>query len=254
VYAVMYSLTAVGGIQYTTEMVKNNTRKTGNRQNHVFRGCREVIISGSATNSSAPANIITNASGSYAFSWPLSPLGLTVATYGTTTYSPGTEGNLFPPVLRGLRFRAQDFQMYRVTRAKLVFVGNLGSTQTGAVTLAGYTDVLDTSLISNQGNVSSTQSAKSFDLASASSRELSVNIPVDSSWKKVTSILSTPGGSAPFAGSSVTMLVPVNSAADLCFGAVSISVVNAGATTNIGCLYVDYDVEFKGVVDPAVNF
>lgn len=250
----MYSLIAVDGIQYTTEMAKNSTRRSAPRSNHVFRGCREVITAGSAASSTTPAAMTTNSSGGYSFAWPLCPLGLTTATYGSTTYSIGTTGNVFPPVLRGLYFRATDFQLYRVTRARAVFVGNLGSTQTGAITIAGYTDVIDTNIPSTQGNVSSSQSVKSFDLANAASKELSVNIPVDSSWKKVTSMLLIPGGVPPFTGSSTTMLVPVNTVGDLCFGGVSVTVVGAAASQSIGCMYIDYDVEFKGLVDSSVNY
>lgn len=234
-------------------MAKQNKKTNRQVTNHAFKNCRDVIIGGNAATTTQPATAFTNSAGSFGQVWPLSPVGLSTAVYTSSTYTQGTTGNVCPPILRGLYNRSIDFQWYRVTRAKLVFVGNVGSTAVGTLTLAGYTDPMDVSTPTNIPTVSNTQYTKVFDLASSSSKELSISIPVDSTWKKVSSILLMPGGVAPFSGSSTTMLVPVNSVGDLCFGGISVTVAGGPASAGVGNMYIDYDVEFKGVIDVSLN-
>jgi len=234
---------------------KNSVKKgQGPRKiNHVFVGCRDVIIGGNAATSQQPATAFTNSAGSFGQVWPLCPLGLTTAVYTSSAYTIGTPGNVSPPILRGLYNRAVTFQWYRITRAKLVFVGNVGSTSTGTLTLAGYTDPIDVAAPTTIPTVSNSTATKVFDLASSSTKELSISIPIDSAWKKVSSILLEPAGASPFSGNSTTMLVPVNSVADLCFGAISVAVAGGPASAAVGNMYIDYDVEFKGVIDLSLN-
>lgn len=235
--------------------VAQRQQKRTRPSNHTFHGCRDVIVNGSSgVPTSTPAYVTTTSGGAYAYSWCLAPLGLGAAVYGSSAYQQAVAGNVASPYLRGLYNRALDFQWYRVTRAKLVFVGQVGSTSTGSITLSGYSDPSDASLVTNINNVSLGSSTKAFDLASASTKELSVSIPVDTTWKKVSWTLSEPAGIAPYTGSSVGVIVPVSTVGDLSFGAVSVSVVGAAATVSLGTLYIDYDVEFKGPIDSAVNF
>jgi len=237
---------------------KKTTRRPA--LNHRFVGLREAILAGGAgpAPSSNSLAINTNSGGATSGSFALSPIGLTSATTGATntgTYSNGTAGNVCGPLLRGLYNRALDFQWYRVTRARLIFVGTQGSSTTGIITLVGYTSPLDVAIGTGIPQLSSS-STKTFDLSNASTKELSVPIPVDSSWKRVTSLLTVSGASVPFFGGS-TSIVPVSTVDDICFGAVSYSVgsgpVGTGTGTYIGTLFLDYDVEFKGVIDASVN-
>lgn len=239
-----------------------NQKKTTRRPvlNHRFVGLREAILAGGAgsTPGTSSLAINTNSGGSTSGSFALSPLGLTAATTNpanTGVYSNGTPGNVCGPLLRGLYNRAIDFQWYRVTRAKLVFVGTQGSTVTGIITLVGYTSALDVAIGTGIPQLSS-GSTKTFDLSNSSTKELSVPIPVDSSWKRVTSLLTVNGSSVPFFGGS-TSLVPVATVDDICFGAVSYNVgsgpTGTGSGAYIGTLFLDYDVEFKGVIDASVN-
>jgi len=199
------------------------------------------------------SSITTDGTGITNNAWVLCPVGLTSALRNSTSYTAGTTGNVVGPPLRGLWNKAVDFQWFRVTRAKFVFTGAIGSTATGSITLAAYTDPADVSRITYSTYVSGS-STKTFDLASASSgRELSVNVPVDSSWKRVSSLLSVPGNTYPFAAVDATSVANVNTVADLSFGAVTLNVAGAPFTTFLGNAFLDYDVEFRGVIDSALN-
>lgn len=241
-------------------MVNQKKNSKLSAQHHRFVGVRDAILTGGtgSTPGANPLAINTNAGGATSGSFPLCPLGLSGAKLNTTTpqnFVNSSPGNVSAPVMRNLFYRAQDFQWYRVTRAKLVFVGAQGSNVTGVITLVGYASAIDVNLGTGIPQLSG-PSTRTFDLSAAGSKELSVPIPVDSAWKKVSSTLSVIGSSPPFFGAGDT-LVPVSSVDDLCFGAVSYVVgsgpTGTGSGAYVGTLFIDYDVEFKGVIDPAVN-
>jgi len=224
--------------------------------NHRFMGCRDALVSGttSSTPSSSLQPISTNSGGSGSGNAVLTPIGLSGSKLNASgvVYDLPVLGNIAAPQLRGLYFRASDFQMYRVTRAKLVFVGATGSTATGQITLAAYTDPLDVSN-NTTAATNSSSATRTFDVASAAGRELSVPIPVDSSWKKISAYLTTRADVSPFYGST-NGIIPLNSVSDLSFGAISWYVSNSLASqATIGTLFIDYDVEFKGPIDFALN-
>lgn len=230
---------------------KNKQMKTKVVTNHRYTGLREAILVGGTGGVSTTALAInSNASGVTSGAFALCPVGLTAAKLAAGVYTSAAL-NVSTPPLRGLYNKAIDFQMYRVLRAKLVFVGATGSTTSGIITLVGYTSAIDVNFQTSLAQLSG-PNTKSFDLASGSAKELSVPIPVDSSWKKVSATLSVPGTAAPFFGGSDSC-VTVSSVDDLCFGAVSYIVGSGPVSTYLGTLFVDYDVEFKGVIDSSVN-
>lgn len=223
--------------------------------NHAFKSCRDAIQPNTPGSSpgSAGLNIVIATAGTPAnYAGVLTPVGLTSTQLGASSYTKGTSGNVLPPSLRGLFTRAVGFQWYRVTRAKLVFVGSVGSTSAGSIVLAGYSDPADVMNITYSPFLSG-PNTKTFDLASSSSKELSVPIPVDSSWKKVSSQLSLPGDVYPFNASGPGVLVPVNTVSDLAFGAWTVYAYGVTTAGQIGSVFIDYDVEFKLPVDGSVN-
>jgi len=233
----------------------NQKQKKTTKTSHVYHGCREAI-QGNNPGSAPQAGGITITTGSTGvanYAGVFAPMGLTsVNVTSSGGFTQGTIGNLFPPTLRGLYLKATGFQWYRVTRAKLIFVGNVGSTTAGNVVLAGYTDPSDVNQIAYAAFVSG-PNTKVFDLASTSSREASVPLPVDSSWKRCSSLLTTVGNVYPYNAANAACFATVNTVADLSFGAWAVYVTGAGATVPVGSIYLDYDVEFKGPIDPAVN-
>lgn len=265
VYHTMYSLIAVGGIQYTTEMAKtskNNNNKTKRVVvNHAFKNCRDALTvpsGGSATPSQTVFTAASDTTGAGRIGWILAPIGLTATTSdGTGIVKNGPPCNLLTPPLRGLFSKAVDFQWYRITRAKLIFVSNQGSTIAGQITLSAYTDPSDVA-VGTYGAQLSSVSTKTFDLASAVSKEITIPIPVDSAWKRSSSILSVVGNSFPYQASGPNTSVIINTVADLVCGAIGVSwygvsLNGTAAVTNLGVFYVDYDAEFKGPIDQFVN-
>jgi hypothetical protein len=124
--------------------------------------------------------------------------------------------------------------------------------------MAAYTDPADVQLITQEVFVSGANT-KTFDVSSTIVREASIPVPVDSAWKKVSTDLCVPGNVYPFVGAAANVVAHINTAADLAFGAVSVQLIGFGQGTSVsansfvGTFYLDYDVEFKGVIDPAVN-
>lgn len=231
---------------------KNNNKPKA--INHAYKGLREPFLTpGPRANASTSVFYLTaDSSGNANFAQILAPLGLTSVTLGASAYTAGTLGNVTGPPLRGLYNRCVDFQWYRVTRAKLVFVSAVGSTVIGQVTLAGYTDPADVAASTIQTYLSGT-GTRTFDLASASTREISVPIPVDSTWKKCSSVLSVPGNSYPYTGASAGSLASVANVSDLSFGAVQCNLAAGTANQYVGTLHLDYDIEFKNPIDFSIN-
>lgn len=241
-------------------MPKQNNNKKISKSVHSFPGCREAFLTtGPRANPgtvqyAAPTDV--NGAGSCAF--VVAPLGLTSVTLSGTTFSAPVYGNVYGPTLRGMFNKCTDFQWYRVTRAKFVFVGAYGSTVTGNITLVAYSDPIDIS-VSTGANYLSGPNTRTFDIANAAGKELSVPVPVDTSWKKCSSILTCASNAYPFVGATASGFVPVSTVADLACAGVAASwngFSTGGApvsTGNMGSFYLDYDLELKGVIDSSAN-
>lgn len=238
-----------------TNKQKQNRPKAG----HSFPGCREPFLNpGPRSGASAQVyNLTTDSGGSVVFQQVLAPIGLTSTVLSSGNYTAGTYGNVTGPPLRGLYNKASDFQWYRISRARLIFVSNMGSTATGQITLSGYTDPADTLAVTTQAYVSGANT-KTFDISAGAGKELSVPVPVDSTWKKVSSVMSYPGNAFPFTGAAATSFVAVATVSDLACGAVGAYITGFSMGTLVGgafvgTLHLEYDIEFKGVIDSAVN-
>lgn len=154
--------------------------------------------------------------------------------------------------LKWLMNTSGNFGYYRVTRARLIFVGNQGTTTAGSLNLFGTKDSMDLTAGINTAYMSG-NSAKTFDLSQAGSREIALNLPVDSAWKKISSTVATPASTLPFTGNS-TGFVNVNSIGDLSFCSIAAQVTGGVQSTNYGTLFIDYDIEFKDPMSSVLNF
>lgn len=169
-----------------------------------------------------------NASGHFAFA----PLGIN--SLSTTN----TIAALEPVHLPWLNSTGSNFLMYRVSRATLVVVGNVGSTASGQIAILSSVDFVDTAL--NTGSFGDyVVGGTSFAIADLANNNRRVPLRIDSSWKKITSRSTTVVGGVVVDNSSVD---------DLIFTSFSYAIQGAPSTTNVCTFYVEYDVEFKGVV------
>lgn len=198
------------------------------------------------TNAVLDINLDSNGAGSVQHL--LNPLGLNASSFVSAAYQAPTQVD--PQHLRWLGSQADGFANYRVTRAKLVFVSNVGSTVSGKVILSSSNDASDCLATPTSSLV---VKGRQFDLAFGSSKEISIPLDIDSSWKKVGFFLTSPANVRPFNGLPSQMII-LNSLNDLCFGSFTVAVVGGPASTNVGNLFIDYDVEFKNPVSPQTNF
>lgn len=240
------------------QMTKQNRNKSNAQPRDTMRThVREELVVGSGSNpgTSVAQIIIPANSGSSGLQYVLSPLGLAAPTVSNGVYSTVTTANIDPPHLRKLYNMAIDFKRYRVLSGKLIFVPNYGSAiGSGLITLASSYDPQDIDSATVQVAYSSSQSFKTFNLSQVN-KEISIPLDVDTSWKKVTNLLAVAGNTNPYTGPS-TAIVPVNTVNDIAFTAIGAIIVNAPISSNAvnyGFLAVEYEVEFKGVIDSAIN-
>lgn len=255
----MYSLTAVGGIQYTTEMAKQNNQimKKRNGMKSVksdilhTRVSEQLMVGAVGSAGTLVAAPRTDVSGIANDQFFLSPLGLTAAVLTAANYQNGPVNNVERPHLRKLNNLSLDFRRYRVLNGKLTFVPNIGSNTSGSLTMSSSADPFDL-VTATAVAYSSGSSYKTFQLAS--NKECSIPLSVDSSWKKISSVLSCPMGPVfDGAGTSTGVVVNVASLDDLCFTAIGFNFQDAPPMTLMGTFRLDYEVEFSGIIDVAAN-
>lgn len=194
----------------------------------------------------------TSVTGSVLFN----PLGLQACpiTVSGSSVVIGAPLTVNSPPLKWMYTTSANFGKYRVTRASLVFVGNQGSTMTGTMVVAAFKDVLDAGIVP-QNAYAVGPNCKTFDIASSSTKEIRIPVPIDTSWKKVTKALNS-GLASPFQNIATNVLISENSVNDICFGAFSF---NAFGTPNLsqgyslGTFFLDYDVEFGDPESIALN-
>lgn len=248
----MYSPVVVAGsnTHNMPQTKKTNNNKQKMQVQHAFRGVRDVLVEDASVVGSKPVPLTTGAQGTVSYNGFLScsgmntvPLGAATASYANTVYL------VTPPRMNWLLNTSKNFGSFRVTRANLVFIGNVGSTATGKVVMFASRDVVD---VSQNISVSTSQGGKVFDLASAATRELRIPMPVDPSWKKVTNVTCVRGDSYPWGGDA-SSVIQINSVNDLIFSAFAVTVVGGPANADIGSLLVEYDVEFRDPISISIN-
>jgi len=219
--------------------------KSGSKPNHVFRGIRDPVVLDASTGSPTLQTCTSDGSGNISMDQSISPLGVSapVGTVssggGTVTWSFITTQGAKHPWLYN---QARNFGRFRITRYVLIFVSNQGANVTGQVAMTSSTDITDTA--SANWGASTSSGGKVFDLSSGANRELRLNCDVDTSWKKVTSLLFVKTGNA---------LVTTSSANDLVVTNWFFNVSGGPANQPLGSLYAEYDVEFRDPISYGVN-
>lgn len=221
-------------------------KKTQRRPDHTFRGVREAVLSDVMASPHNNMDMTLDADGNLTRSFTIAPFGvktprLTV-TGGNLVGSPHQFSN---PCLAWLYSTAINFEQYRVTNARAVFVGNTTADTVGFITIASSADHGDfySQAISRATGVG----AKSFALSSSANKELSVQLNIDSTWKKVTA------NTVALSGTINIDLLPLNSINDIIATSVCVSVNGGPSHAFIGMMAVIYDVEFRNPISYTVN-
>lgn len=229
-YITMYSLTAVGGIQYTTEMAKKNNNNKALQ--HSFRGIKEAIV----TDGSSPAPGAAPLVGTVKFLLaPMGIVGVKIASGPVFSLS-----RIFTPPMKWLWATSSNFKEYRITRATLVVVGGVASTAVGNFNVTSSKDYHD---IFSQTVPSFATGPAGTSVASLASKDARFPLSVDSRWKIVSSLTAT-------LGSGTDTFIPTHTIEDLSFCSFALS---NNSSVDLGVAYVDYDVEFRGPVNPLLN-
>ncbi len=208
-----------------------NYRPTG------FRNVRDPLCQDAGI---VPTSLIvatTSAGGAANGSVSMCPFGISGVL---ATSFPLSNTQIEFPHLPWLWRTASNFEEYRITRAKLIVSGLVGSTTPGIMSISSTTDYgdLTTNLSANMVG------GKSFALADLAARNVEMPLDIDSTWKKVTSTTTRVG-----AGS----IASINTADDLIFSNMTYVISNGPVSTPVASFYVEYDVEFRNPVSYSMN-
>lgn len=233
-------------------MAKSQTKSPKVVRQHAFRSVRDPIVLDATQAGSGMVALVTNATGGATLSLLFSPFG--VYSLSTSNVEAGKQvvfgqSQVTNTLLPWLYNQSRNFERYRVTRAVIIAVGNVGSTATGRLMMDSSTDFTDATTPITLGT---STGGKVWDVANMASKELRFALDVDSSWKKVSrsTFIFNPSG---------TVATPVNTVNDLSFSTAFISCVGASAggtvadNTTIANFYLEYDVEFKDPISFGVN-
>lgn len=214
---------------------------------HSFKNVRDTLCENATAGTLVPASLLTNSSGGNFSSTVLAPNTLIGCKVSGGTVS---EEVVLTPALPWLYRTAVNFASFRVTRATLVFVGNVGSTTPGFVAMKGYKDPADAFPTLTRANAVGAN-VRSFNLAESAGKEIRLPLPVDSRWKRNTSYLSKLSSTYPFTGTSG--ILNFSTVGDASFTSFALVVVGGPASTNVGELFLEYDVEFAEPISLGTN-
>lgn len=208
-----------------------NKKKTRQSQVHTYRSVKDNVVTDAR--SGTLASMPFAAGTTTVFS--LNPLGVG----GTSTGAGATVYLVESPHLPWLFTTAKNFEMYRITNARLVVVANNSTTATGNFAVVSSPDFSDSSA------VSIATAGTAYPMSGLANKDVRVPLRTDSSWKKVSYLTNQ-----VFTISGSTYVANINSANDIIFGNV---VVTVNSTSALGLVYLEYDVEFKYPINNLVN-
>lgn len=212
---------------------------------HRYTNVREAVVADAGAGIPKTYDLIVGPDGSGYFTSTLSPRGI-VGVRGAQ--SGAAAGSTITWYYQSLAFAqlswlystSQNFEMYRVTRATLIVVGNLGSNATGRVAVVSSPDGADYStgdltfpMVAGGGRV--------FEVGQLASKDGRLPLDIDSSWKRV----SQKTVHIADDGFGIT---PISTFNDLAFTKIAWRVVGAPANSNVATFTIEYDVEFKNPI------
>lgn len=234
-------------------MAQNNVKKSSQkkaphkpRMQHRFQ-MREMVYVDSRTETLLPTT--PNPQGGVGGWSVVTSSGLTSAYYDLASTTFKTE-EVLSPCLRWFSNQSQNFNKFRILRATLVVVGAMGSDLRGRLSIQGFNDSSDVGAIYSflQG-----PNGRMIDLASLSTREARIELPVNTDWKKVTKRLMQVGGDEPYIKPGNRCLVPINSANDLLVTGFGYLISGCNVEERVCDFFLEYEVEFHGPLLSNVN-
>jgi hypothetical protein len=167
---------------------------------------------------------------------------ISINTVGVSGWNTTTNVSVLisQPRLNWLFNTSRNFGRYRILRANLIIVGSVASTVTGIVSIHSGTDFTDYG--TGIGYVG--PGGYSFDLASLSTKNKTIPLTIDSTWKKVTGVTTGVASGATYA---------VNSINDLACSQITWNITGAPASTSCFSMYIDYDIEFSNPMSIGYN-
>lgn len=217
-----------------------NRRGGKARRSNIYHNVRDPLVVNASASSLVSADIVTDANGNFTVTHALTPLGISgiKLVSGSFNYSTWSA-----PKLPWMYGQARQFERYRVLRATLIFTGSVASTSTARIMMSSDTDLIDSL---TPPTIATSSGGRVFNLSQSASKDLRLQLDVDSSWKKVSN-------NTALLGSTGMDILVVNSSNDLLFSVVNVVVAGGPVSTNIGSLAVEYDVEFRDPIAPTAN-
>ena len=229
--------------------MKNNKQITNNKntpKSSVYRRIRDPLCQDASINAPSMLPVTSNGSGTTNGVVALNPFGIEVPALTVSAGALSATNTFWDTAhLPWFFSTARNFEKYRVLNATLIFVGNIGSVSTGALTVVSTTDITD--YVKKIVTPATSTGGKTIDLATAATREQRFPLDIDSRWKLCSA------STTYVTNGAVQTLYTLNSMNDLTFSVIDYVVVGAPATTNVGSFYVEYDVEFRDPTSFVMN-
>jgi hypothetical protein len=210
-------------------------RKNVVYRSQMFRGVVDPVVDDATATVPVTSTFTSSVTGTISNLVLLAPKGVdSIATVG------GPSVNVFRPRLPWLYNTGLNFEKVRFSNAKLVVVGNVGSTATGTIAFQSSPDFSDGSINLSTAIVG----GASTDAATLSAKNWEIPLDFNTGWMKFSSLtLASSGGN----------FLPITNVNDIALTTISMAGAGLPNSTTIFRLYVKYDVEFSGPVQIGAN-
>lgn len=216
------------------------TRRRASYNSSRYHGVNDPVVVSTYTNPMAMLDVHTDGAGNTITNVTLTTVGITASDVATGDYI-----QIEPPRLPWLSTTSRNFAKYRVTRASLVCVGNVGSTVTGVVSVHSsrdYGDLGGTSATVGTGGLM-------FDLATLATRIRKIPLNINPDWKVVSDRTSR----AQITSGAILSIMPIATVNDLMFSHFNIHVAGGPSNSTVMNMYIEYDIEFANPISVAAN-
>jgi hypothetical protein len=213
---------------------KMKQQQSASTKVHSYNNVKELIVTDGESSAPGPVSAPANSTAAICFV----PVGVNAPRLGSGPTVSSVV--ILKSSLVWLRATAVNFREYRVTRAQLIVVGGNASTATGNFNVTSSKDYLD---FLGPTAPSYSTGPPGTSVASLAEKNATFNLNIDTSWKVVSRYTAV-------ALADQVSFIPVHNVGDLSFGGFAISNNSALA---LGTFYLNYDVQFRGPINAAIN-